>query len=166
MNLDRWSGFRWRHVSPQAAADQPALPIEEASCLLVALLCVAHARSQSGSGARSRHTLLLLCAVIGGLGGDVIFSWLPLADNFFHAQATVMVTPRLPLYIVVFYVGWYYPAMALSWRLGLPARAEGCVSALLSFAYYWPWDVRIWHVARTPHRPPSPTPPHPIPRPR
>ena len=73
---------------------------------------------------------------MGGIGGDVIFSYLPLADNFFHGQATLMLSPRLPLYIVTYYVGWFYMPMILCWQLHLRPLPEACLCALLCFAYY------------------------------
>jgi hypothetical protein len=90
---------------------------------------------------RRLHLLLWVCSFIGGIGGDVIFSFLPLADNFFHGQATIMISPRLPLYIVLFYSGWFYLPVALAWRLKLPAVAESCLVSILCLAFYWPWDV-------------------------
>jgi hypothetical protein len=38
-----------------------------------------------------------------GTANDVIFMALPFVDNFWQSQATIMITPRLPLYIPCVY---------------------------------------------------------------
>ena len=59
-------------------------------------------------------------ALLAGTANDVIFMALPLVDNFWQAQATIMITPRLPLYIPCVYVCFmYFPTVSV-WRLGLP----------------------------------------------
>ena len=42
---------------------------------------------------------------------------LPIVDNFWHGQATVMLTERLPLYILFVYPGFLYVPLACVWRL-------------------------------------------------
>ena len=67
---------------------------------------------------------------------------LPIVDNFWHGQATVMLTERLPLYILFVYPGFLYVPLACVWRLGLPgALAEITLTGLLTVAFYAPFDV-------------------------
>lgn len=119
----------------------PSLQVEELTSAAIFVLALAHALSQRAGGARRVHLLLLLCAILGGIGSDIVFAYLDFVDNFWHAQATVMIYERLPLHIVLFYVGWYYMPMALAWRLELPPLAEMTFVSVMCLAFYWPWDV-------------------------
>ena len=47
---------------------------------------------QKDKAIRVQQSCLFCCAIFGGLGNDVIFSFLPVVDNFFHSQAGIMVT--------------------------------------------------------------------------
>ena len=90
---------------------------------------------------------MLAGSLVGGLGNDVIFSYIPMVDNFWHAQGVLMITPRFPAYIGAFYVGWLYFSTITVWRLtSVVFRRESTVgnaalTGLLSAAYYAPWDV-------------------------
>ena len=42
----------------------------------------------------TRHMVVWSGALIGGVANDVLFMVLPFVDNFWHAQAIVMLTPR------------------------------------------------------------------------
>ena len=134
--------FPWRHLDLTIAAAHTSYPFAEWSSVLCCALALAHACAQPAAGGRrSRHLVLFAASFVGGIGGDVIFTWLPLADNFFHAQASVMLYSRLPLYIVTYYVGWLYWPMVVCWQFKLPRLAEAGLCALLCLAFYWPWDV-------------------------
>ena len=63
-------------------------------------------------------------ALIAGTANDMIFMALPLVDNFWQAQAMIMLTPRLPLYIPCVYVGFMYLSTVAVWRLDLPPLAR------------------------------------------
>jgi hypothetical protein len=82
-----------------------------------------------------------LGALIAGTANDVIFMALPLVDNFWQAQATVMITARLPFYIPCVYVCFmYYPTVSV-WRLGLPPLARAALTGLAAIVFYAPYDV-------------------------
>ncbi len=143
--------FPWQPVDPLGTlARHSSFACAEAVFFCTAAAGVWHALAPAAAGSaaaphrRRRRGALLLAAVLGGLGNDVIFSWLPLVDNFFHAQGALMVTPRFPLYIAAWYVGWLYTSTVLVWRLGFP-RAHAALNAalvsLLSAALYAPWDL-------------------------
>ena len=65
-------------------------------CTLVAIW----PRLQGGK----QHVLLMLASVVTGTANDIFFMYMPFVDNFFHAQFTIMLTPRLPLYIPCVYI--------------------------------------------------------------
>ena len=66
---------------------------------------------------------------------------LPIVDNFWHAQATFMLTERLPLYILAVYASFLYVPLACVWRLGLPPLAEVTLAGVMAVAFYSPFDV-------------------------
>ena len=72
---------------------------------------------------------------------DIFFHILPLCDNFWQAQATVMLTPRLPLYILCIYFCMMYSSHVTAMRLKLPALAEASAAGLLSFLFYMPYGM-------------------------
>ena len=60
--------------------------------------------SARGHARRNGGPPIWLAAWVCGTANDVFFMFPPFCDNFWQAQATVMLTPRLPLYIVAMYV--------------------------------------------------------------
>jgi hypothetical protein len=85
--------------------------------------------------------------MFGGCANDVIFMYLvPVVDNFWHAQAALMITPRLPLYILCLYncfiyipitfLWWYSPSLYQSSRVTF-----SCAAGLLAIAFYAPFDA-------------------------
>ena len=88
---EKWKGFQ--DLSDQLEK-QPTFPFCEATFFFLAFLCLLHATRHN-----LRHVVVLAGALIGGTANDLFFMTLPFVDNFWHAQGTVMITPRLPLYI-------------------------------------------------------------------
>lgn len=87
------------------------------------------------------HVLIWVGALVAGTANDLIFMALPLVDNFWHAQATVMLTPRLPLYIPCVYVSFMYlPAVAVR-RLRLPLVSTAALAGLVAVLFYAPFDI-------------------------
>ena len=60
---------------------------------------------------------------------------------FSDAQATFMVTPRFPLYLLGAYIAFLYLPVAMAWRLNLAPVSEAALVALLACCVYSPWDV-------------------------
>ncbi len=117
-------------------AQQPTFLIGEYVIILCALMAFVHAR-------RSGRANLLIClaALITGTGSDLIFMALPLVDNFWHAQASIMLTARLPLYIPCIYVVFmYWPLVAVR-RLGLGRWSTAALTALVACMFYAPYDI-------------------------
>jgi hypothetical protein len=131
-----WSVF----TSPLAKwAVQPSFVVGEYLFYLCAALAFAHAWRQGAE--RRKHLLAWFAALIAGTANDVIFMALPMVDNFWQAQSTIMLTPRLPLYIPCVYVCFmYYPTVSV-WRLGLPPLARACLTGLCGSLFYAPYDI-------------------------
>jgi hypothetical protein len=128
----------WHHfTSPRHQWDVlPTFLVGESMFLTFAVAALAHAWRR-GSG----HLLIWFAAVIAGTANDLIFMALPLVDNFWQAQATIMLTPRLPLYIPCVYVCFlYYPTVAAR-RLGMNAWATAALAGLLGILFYAPYDI-------------------------
>ena len=90
-------------------AVMPSFLIGEAMFIALAVLALVHAL-RSGRD----HLLIWIGALIAGTANDAIFMALPLVDNFWQAQATIMLSPRMPLYIPCVYVCFmYYPTVAV-----------------------------------------------------
>lgn len=129
----------WQVFSSPAEqwATQPSFVLGELAFYLLAALSLWHALRNGGS-----HRLAWLAALLAGTANDVIFMALPLVDNFWQAQAMIMLTPRLPLYIPCVYICFLYlPTVAL-WRVrGLPALARSALTGLLAILFYAPYDA-------------------------
>jgi hypothetical protein len=66
---------------------------------------------------------------------------LPIVDNFWHGQATVMLSPRLPLYIPCMYVLFmYYPTVAAA-RFGRARLSTAALAGLIAITTYAPFDI-------------------------
>jgi hypothetical protein len=128
-----WSVF----TSPAAQwASLPSFLVGEYlfyACTIVALI---HA-IRCGRG----HVMAWVAALLAGTANDLIFMALPMVDNFWQAQATIMLTPRLPLYIPCVYVCFmYFPTVAV-WRLGLPRLAQATLTGVTASLFYAPYDI-------------------------
>ena len=67
---------------------------------------------------------------------------MPFCDNFWQAQASVMLTPRLPLYIVEMYACLMYLSTSAARRYaGLGPVARACVAGLFAHCFYGVYDV-------------------------
>ena len=127
-------------TSPTAKwAVQPSFVIGEYLFIAYAVLALGHALAQGER--RRQHVLAWVAALVAGTANDLIFMALPLVDNFWQAQATIMLTPRLPLYIPCVYVCFmYFPTVAV-WRLGLPLASAAALSGLCGELFYAPYDI-------------------------
>ena len=153
--MERWyaADLPWAPVqSPALMLErQPTLLVGEAAFICLALAALAHALRNG-----RQHVLLWLGALIGGCCNDVFFMVLPFVDNFWHAQCFLMLTPRLPLYILAVYVAFIYVPVAASWRLTRPPLARFVAGALTAGLLYAPFDLvgakHLWwtcaHAAR------------------
>jgi hypothetical protein len=125
----------WKSWSEQWTALPSFLLIEYTFYLLV-LSTLAHALRHSRA-----HIYVWLLAFVAGAANDIFFMALPVVDNFWQAQATLMLTPRLPLYIPCVYNVFMYCATVLAWRLRLPYWAECVAAGLFGELIYAPYDI-------------------------
>lgn len=120
-------------------AAQPSFLLGEYLFITLAALAFVHAWGQGDQ--RRRHVLAWFAALIAGTANDMIFMALPLVDNFWQAQATIMITPRLPLYIPCVYVCFmYFPTVSV-WRAGLSPLPRAALTGLLGSLFYAPYDI-------------------------
>ena len=131
------------HVDLTVIQRMPTFVIAEVTFIIVAILSFIHAlsRPSSSPSGRRRHLLLFIFAIIGGSCSDLLFMHLPIVDNFWHSQATIMLTERLPFYILTVYASFIYIPIASVWRCGLPIISEATLSGILAVFFYAPFDV-------------------------
>jgi hypothetical protein len=117
-------------------AVQPSFVIGEWLFIVLAVIALVHARA----GGR-KYLMVWIGALVAGTANDLIFMALPLVDNFWQAQSTIMLTPRLPLYIPCVYVCFmYYPTVAV-WRLGMRPLAAAALTGVVAAMFYAPYDI-------------------------
>ena len=122
----------------------PTFSIIECQWFALSILCLAHALMQDTHNRRN-HLLLWVVAVFAGSMNDIIFMWLPLVDNFFHAQATFMLHDRLPAYILCVYQVLLYVPTAFVWQY-ITSRSRYAsvippLTAFLAVAFYGSFDI-------------------------
>lgn len=138
---DRAPHLPWRMFKSPAAqwAVMPSFLIGEYLFIACAILAFVHAWKQGPE--RKKHVLAWVLALLAGTTNDLIFMALPLVNNFWQAQATIMLTPRLPLYIPCVYVCFmYFPTVAV-WRLKMPLLPRACLTGLAASIFYAPYDI-------------------------
>lgn len=113
------------------------LPLGELFFALTALvLTLAHACEHG-----RRHVVVWISALISGTANDIFFMVLPFVDNFWHAQCSLMLTPRLPAYIPCVYICFMYIGTVSAWRLHLSALPTAAATGLTAAIYYAPYDL-------------------------
>ena len=146
-----WSTMPWIAVRDMDGIrkqwhDLPTFLICEYTMYLGTLIALIHAR-------RNAALDLWFAAWICGTANDVFFMFLPFCDNFWQAQATIMLTPRLPLYIVCMYVVLIYWSNTAARRYGFKHPiAEATLTGLLAALLYGVYDLNgprflwwTWH---------------------
>ncbi|GMI05840.1 hypothetical protein TrVE_jg10672 [Triparma verrucosa] len=116
---------------------QPTILVAEALFITSSLLCLLHASQTSKD-----LVVTWFAAIISGTANDVFFMVLPMVDNFWHAQCTIMLTPRLPLYIPLAYASFQYVGVACSRRLtGAKTLSKCAYAGLCSAIFYAAYDL-------------------------
>lgn len=123
------------HPLPAMLEKQPTLLIGEVAFIMLATVGLVHAMANG-----RQHVLLWFAALIGGCFNDIFFMVLPFVDNFWHAQCFIMLSPRLPLYILGVYIAFVYYPIVASWRLARPPLARFAASGLTAGLLYAPFD--------------------------
>ena len=89
------------------------------------------------------HALAAVSVGVQGatpLVADIFFMAIDMG-NFWQAHATIMLTPRLPLYIPCMYNVFMYPAVVASWRLSISPLAQAALAGLAGEIIYAPYDI-------------------------
>jgi hypothetical protein len=123
---------------------QPSFVVGEYLFYALALATLVHALSQSRGPAgdeRRKHVMVWVAAILAGTANDLIFMTLPMVENFWQAQGTVMLSVRLPLYIPCVYVSFMYLPTVAVWRLGLPLLPRAALSGISAIIFYAPYDI-------------------------
>lgn len=81
---DRWSDLPWRVFDPTVSERMPTFAESELAFAVVALVALLHAGTRSPNSARRYYLLLWCCSLVGGAANDIVFSWLPIVDNFWR----------------------------------------------------------------------------------
>ena len=118
---EEWDSMPWNHFNDPMERFMvlPSFVIGEIYFIFLALACLCHAVSQGRT-----HVMVWMAALSAGTANDAIFMLLPFVDNFWQAQACIMLTPRMPLYIPCVYIVFMYSSTVACWRLGLPLLAS------------------------------------------
>ena len=116
-----WDSMPWNHFNDPMERFMvlPSFVIGEFYFIFLALACLCHAICQGRT-----HLMVWIAALTTGTANDAIFMFLPFVDNFWQAQACIMLTPRMPLYIPCVYIVFMYSSTVACWRLGLPLLAS------------------------------------------
>jgi hypothetical protein len=120
-------------------AVMPSFVVGEYLFIAGAVVAFAHAWAQGA--ARRRHVLAWVLALLAGTANDLTFMAMPLVNNFWQAQGTVMLTPRLPLYIPCVYVCFLYAPTVSVWRANLAPLPRAALTGLAAIAFYAPYDI-------------------------
>ena len=83
---ERWSQLPWQVFDPTVSQRMPSFVESEVVFAVVALTGLLHAGTRSPSSVRRHHLLLWCCSIIGGAPNDIVFSWLPVVDNFWREE--------------------------------------------------------------------------------
>jgi hypothetical protein len=114
----------------------PSFVIGEYLFIICAIVALVHAWREGRD-----HLLVWVAALIAGTANDMFFMALPLVDNFWQAQAQIMLTARLPLYIPCVYVCFmYYPTVAVR-RLGMASLPQAALTGMVGCLFYAPYDI-------------------------
>ena len=88
---------------------------------------------------RRKHLLVWVRALLAGTANDMIFMALPLVNNFWQAQATIMLTPRLPLLhpLRLRLSSCTSPTVSV-WRTKPPPLSRAALTGLAASLFYAP----------------------------
>jgi len=136
--VENWKKLPWEVVrSPVEVSEKmPSFVFVELLFALLALSCFVHSYKKGRT-----YILVWWASILVGCANDAIFMFLPGVDNFFHAQGTIMLTPRLPLYILFVYNSFMYLSVVSGFQLKLGMVANSAVVGLLAELVYCCYDL-------------------------
>ena len=151
-----WDTMPWRHWTDptERFMVMPSFVIGEFYFIFLAVVTLLHAVSHGRT-----HLFVWVASLCAGTANDAFFMVLPIVDNFWQAQACVMLTPRMPLYIPCVYVVFMYSSTVACWRLGLNFWSSVCLTGIMGEMIYAPYDITgikflwwTWHDTDAPIR--------------
>jgi len=141
---DKWPWSRFNSFERQVK-EHPSFVCAEILFISLAVISFCHAWGTRDPGCARRLKLTWIATFIVGTVNDYIFMLLPVVDNFWQAQAVIMLTPRMPLYIPCVYNAFmYWPTTAAARVFYHGTRchlAEACLAGMLAGLFYAPYDV-------------------------
>mmetsp|Transcript_10909 Transcript_10909/g.21360 ORF Transcript_10909/g.21360 Transcript_10909/m.21360 type:complete len:451 (+) Transcript_10909:110-1462(+) len=131
-------------------------PLEQSRVLPTFVLCEWMYRAMSLAtlvhAKKTNNLQLWFYSWMCGTANDTLFMFLPFVDTFWQAQACVMITPRLPLYIMEVYGVFTYVSITAARKFKLPYLQEAALTGLLAHFFYHIYDVNgprflwwTWH---------------------
>jgi len=161
-----WELFPWKKFTPPAERFEvlPTFVVGEFVYISLAALLLLHAIKQGRC-----HVMIWIASIVAGTANDAFFMALPIVDNFWQAQACIMLTPRMPLYIPCVYVVFMYTSAVGAWRVGngsnglrawsVGALGTAALAGLMGELIYSPYDITgakflwwTWHDTDAPIR--------------
>ena len=148
-NNPQWAAWPWRYWKPpfEQAKVLPTFLVNEWTYRALTATCALHA-------SRTNNWQLWFSSWICGSFNDAFFMAMPFCDNFWQAQACIMLTPRMPLYIVEMYAAILYCATTTARRFSLPYASEAALTGILAHLMYHTYDINgprflwwTWHDA-------------------
>ncbi len=142
-----WQHMPWKHWKDPLGQFKvlPTFAVIEWTYRIAAWTCFLHARKTGGLP-------LWFSGFLCGTANDIFFMFLPFCDNFWQGQASVMITPRLPLYIVEMYMTILYLSSVGARQFNLPYLSEAALTGLMAHVLYGVYDINgppflwwTWH---------------------
>lgn len=114
----------------------PAFVVGEYLFYFLTITAFIHARRKGGF-----YQYVWWSSFLAGTANDIFFMLLPVVDNFWHAQATLMITARLPFYIPCVYICFMYYPITAAKQLSLPPVSTAMLAGVLALLFYSPYDI-------------------------
>ncbi|XP_023326089.1 uncharacterized protein LOC111699610 [Eurytemora carolleeae] len=153
---EEWRSMPWKHWTSPVERFQvlPSFVLGEFVFIFLTLVTLVHAARHG-----RKYVAVWLAAFLAGTANDAIFMMLPMVDNFWQAQACIMLTPRMPLYIPCVYNIFMYCGFVAADMLQLSLVPGACLAGILGEAIYSPYDITgakflwwTWHDTDAPIR--------------
>jgi|GEM_PF-1657223 len=144
---ESWKEMPWKHFKSPVEQFKvlPTFAAIEWTYRIACWSCFLHATKTGGLP-------LWFSSWLCGTANDIFFIFMPFCDNFWQAQASVMITPRLPLYIVEMYATIVYLSSTAARQFNLPYLSEATLTGLLAHVLYGVYDINgppflwwTWH---------------------
>jgi len=136
-NDEQWSHVPWKqHLAWATQLEKmPTYFAAEYVFIFNSILAFIHA-CRSGR----QHTALWIASVAAGIVYNLYVTH-PLVDTIWHCQATIMLTPRIPLYICCVYNNLLYWSTAAAWNMQVNIFGKSFLAGVLGILFYAGYDI-------------------------